>query len=313
MDDGELFRSEALRSLDEQAGGGELLHLSPSWIRSAYWILVFFVVGALSFSWFATVGEWASGPAVVRLLGKTDLTATAAGTVASVEVRPGDHVQAGQLLVRFHVAAEQAELERLVGELEGQLVRLLRDPNDQAARTSMTALRAQKELAESRVAARSLKAPHAGLVSDVRIRPGQLLGQGDLALSLVGEEARFHVVAILPAQYRPLLRPGQPIALRLTGFPRALEHLEIASVADDVIGPAEAQRYLGRELGDTLAITGPIVLVEARLPSRTFITDDKSFNFYDGLPGMAEACVRSQRVLWAMVPALRALFGHDAT
>ena len=304
-----IFRSEAIRALDEEGKSGDLLHLSPRWTRSAYWLLVFVLCGTLSFAGFATIGEYAAGAAVVRVDGKTDLTATAAGTVSSVEVQPGQRVAEGQVLVRFHNADEQAELARLESEFEAQLVRVLRDPNDQAARQAVTTLRAQKELAEDRVARRTVRAPRAGVVSDVRIRPGQLLAAGDLVVSLLGDDARFSLVAFLPGQYRPLLHAGMPLELRLRGFPRALEHLSIDSVADDVVGPTEAKRYLGPEVADALPVSGPVVVVKARLPAQKFTVDHESFSFYDGLPGTAEARVRSQRVLAAFLPGLRWILG----
>ncbi len=300
-----IFRKAALSALDDNGGNGELLHLSPNWTRWAYVILVLVIAGTVSFCVFASVGEWATGPAIVRVEGRTDLTATAPGTVASVEVQPGQHVQAGQLLVRFYMAQEQAELTVLKGEIEGNLIKLLRDPGDTGVRQALTSLRAQKEQAEARVAERSLRSPRAGVVSDVRIRPGQLLAAGDLALSLVGDDARFVVVAFLPGRYRPLIAVGQPLVLRLAGFPHALEHLSIDSVGDDVVGPAEAKRYLGQELGDATVIEGPVVLVKASLPAHTFVNDDKTLRFYEGLPGSAEARVRSQRVATALVPGLR--------
>jgi membrane fusion protein (multidrug efflux system) len=304
--DSGLFRSEAVQALEEgDAASGELIHLSPRWLRSAYWLLAAAVAGSLSFSAFAFVGEYASGAAVVRVDGRTDLTATASGTVDKVLVQPGQHVAAGQLLVRFNVASESAELERLQMEFDGTLLKLLRDPNDQAARQSLTSLRAQKELAAARVKQRSVRAPHAGIVSDLRIRRGQLLQAGDLVLSLNGQGTRFYVVAFLPGQYRPLVHPGMPLRLRLTGFPRANALTTIDSVGDEVVGPAEARRYLGPDVADALAITGPIVLVKGRLAGTSFTSDGKRFNFYDGLTGNAEARVRAQRVLAVLVPGLR--------
>jgi pyruvate/2-oxoglutarate dehydrogenase complex dihydrolipoamide acyltransferase (E2) component len=53
-----------------------------------------------------------------------------------------------------------------------------------------------------------VRAPVAGVVSDVRIHPGQQLLPGEVILSIVGEDARFEVVAMLPGHRRPLLKPG---------------------------------------------------------------------------------------------------------
>jgi membrane fusion protein (multidrug efflux system) len=301
-----LFRQEALQALEEtDAAAGELLDISPRWTRWAYWLLAAAVCGSLSFAAFAFVGEYATGAAVVRVEGRTDLTATASGTVDQVLVQPGQHVVVGQPLVRFNVASESAELERLQMEFDGELVKVLRDPNDQVSRQGLTSLRAQKELAATRVAQRSLHAPLAGIVSDLRIRRGQLLQAGDLVLSLNGAGTRFVVVALLPGQFRPMLHRGMPLRLRLQGFARASELTTIDSVGDEVVGPAEARRYLGPDVADALPINGPVVLVKATLEGSGFVSDGKRFNFYDGLTGSAEARFRWQRVLAVLVPGLR--------
>ena len=306
MADSGLFRTQALQALEEaESASGELLHIAPRWTRWAYWVLGAAVAGSLSFAAFAFIGEYAGGPAVVRVEGRTDLTANASGIVEAVPVQPGQHVVPGQLLVRFNVSSESAELARLQMEFDGQLLKLLRDPGDQAARQSLTSLRAQKELAAARVAQRSVRAPHAGVVSDVRIRRGQLLQAGDLIVSLIGSATRFHLVAFVPGQFRPLLHPGMPLRLRLSGFTRADVMTTIDSVGDEVVGPAEARRYLGPDVADVVTINGPVVLVKAELPGTAFTSDGKRFNFYDGMTGNAEARVRSQRVLTVLVPGLR--------
>jgi membrane fusion protein (multidrug efflux system) len=307
-DDG-IFRQEALDALSRSDDAGNLLQLMPNWTRWAYALLVIAACAGLSFSVFAFVGEYASGAAVVRVDGKTELTAAAAGTVDEVRVQPGERVKKGQLLVRFHVASEQAELERLSAEEQEQLAKLLRDPGDQAARTALVSLRPQLELARARVEQRSARATRDGIVSDVLIRPGQLLAAGDLIVSLLSDDTRFTVVAFLPGQYRPLLHAGQPIGLRLAGFPHSVEQLTIERVGEEVVGPSEVKRYLGQALGDALQIGGPVVLVTAQLPARTFLSDSHALSFYDGLPGVAEARVRSQRVIVALIPGLSWVFG----
>jgi multidrug efflux pump subunit AcrA (membrane-fusion protein) len=305
-----LFRQEALKASEEAASGsGDMLHLSPRWLRSTYWILCAAAAGMLSFASFATVGEYASGPAVVRVEGRVDLSAPASGIVQEVRVQPGQHVRKGQLLVRFNVAGESAELQRLQSEFDDQLVKLLRDPNDSASRQALTTLRAQRDLAAAHVAQRAVRAPQDGIVSDVRIRPSQLLQAGDVVLSLLGEGTRFVVVAFLPGQYRPLLRPAMALRLRLKGFDRGTELMTIDSVGDEVVGPAEARRYLGPDVADAVTVNGPVVLVKAHLAAPTFVSDGKRFNFYDGMTGDGEVRVRARRVLIALVPGLGDVVG----
>src|SRR3954453_21948542 len=107
-----MFRTQALKHAEIGRGEGELLRLSPAWTRWAYWLLVaVFVAGGL-FSALGTIAEYAGGPAVVWVTGRLDVTAIVAGTVSSIEVSPGQRVEAGALLARFHSAREAAELDR---------------------------------------------------------------------------------------------------------------------------------------------------------------------------------------------------------
>jgi hypothetical protein len=129
-------------------------------------------------------------------------------------------------------------------------------------------------------------------------------------LSLAGEGGDPVVLALLPGQYRPLLKPGMDLRLELQGYQYIYQHLTVTSVENEVIGPAEAKRYLGEEIADAVTLTGPVVLVSARLPSATFEVEGKTRRFHDGMWAQAEVRVRSERVLVALIPALRALFGE---
>ena len=302
------FREEALQHIAGSRADGDVLRISPAWTRWSYWILVAaFVVGS-AYCIFGTLYEYASGPAVLWVTGRLDLTAPIAGTVRSIEVLPGQCVEAGALLVRFYSAREVAELNRVQREFDLQLVKSLRDPSDQGVRQALTSLRAEKELAEAKVEQRSVRAPRAGIIGDIRIRTGQLLEVGDTVLILVAEEAQCSVIAMLPGQYRPQLRPGMSLRFELSGYRYAYQELVIASVGAQIIGPNEVKRYLGQEISDTVKVEGPVVLVEARPSSCTFQVDHEPFNFYHGMNGSAEARVRSESILVALVPSLRVLF-----
>jgi biotin carboxyl carrier protein len=313
-----LFREEAVEY--HQVGlrsEGDVLRVDPGWMRWTYRLLVTALVAGLLFSVLARIREYASGPAVVRLAGRSDLTATADGTVSQIAVAPGQRVEAGHLLVRFYGAREAAELARIDNELELQLVNRLRDPSDAGAEQALLSLRAQRELARSNLAEREVRAPAAGVVSELRVRVGQRIMPGQTLLSLArgphvpsggGRQGNPQVVALLPGEYRPLLKPGMPLRLELQGYRYAYQHLIVDSVGDEVVGPAEAQRYLGEEVADAVEITGPVVRVEAHLTSDTFEAEGRVRRYHDGMWGKAEVRVRSERVLVALVPALKAIF-----
>ncbi|MCI0388646.1 MAG: hypothetical protein MOB07_07745 [Acidobacteria bacterium] len=123
------------------------------------------------------------------------------------------------------------------------------------------------------------------------------------------EDDALSVIAILPGHYRPLLKPGLPLRLELTGFRYAYQRLTIDAVGNEVIGPNEVRRFLGQEIADSLALHGSSVIVQAHLPSRKFNAHGRWHEYHDGMTATAEARLRSENILLALVPGLRAVFG----
>jgi multidrug efflux pump subunit AcrA (membrane-fusion protein) len=307
----EIFRREAVEHHARPPDAGAVLRLSPSWIRGAYWLLVAVVLCGLGFAAVARIDEHAVGPAVVRIEGKFDVTAKTPAVVAAVEVAAGERVAAGQVLLRFHAEDDQVQAERASHELELQLVRVLATPGDTAARASLVGLRAAKEQAEARLAARLVRAPIDATVGDVRARAGQQVSPGDTLVSLVGDDMQLSVTALLPGQYRPLLRLGGPLRLELDGYHHQYRQLTIDAIGDRVLGPAEIARVLGREVADTVPAPGPVVMVTARLASSTFLAQGQEVRYFDGMIGVGRARVRSESVALTLVPGLRPLLGSS--
>lgn len=302
-----VFRREAMEHRAKPRHEAHLLQLNSGWALWTYRLLLAMCVVALAFGVFGSINDYASGTAIVLLEERLDVTARAAGTVTSVEVSPGQHVTASQVLVRQHSASEAAELRRIENEFELQLVKMLRDPADASAREALTTLRVQRELALARMDERTIRAPRAGRVSDIRIRSGQQLQPGELALSLVGDDSHFRVAVMFPGQYRPLLRPGMPLRLELDGFPYAYQTLTVESVGNEVVGPAEVRRYLRQTTADSFTPQGSSVIVEARLPTTSFTDGMKTLGFYEGMQGRAEIAIRSENILISLVPGLKAI------
>ncbi|MEO6196157.1 MAG: GAF domain-containing protein [Thermoanaerobaculia bacterium] len=304
-----LFREEAVEHHNVgMRGEGDVLRVDPGWMRWTFRLLVTVLVAGLLFTLIAQVHDYAAGPAVVRLGGRSDLTATADGTVSQIVVAPGEKVDAGRLLVRFYGAHEAAELARLDHEFELQLINRLRDPTDAGAQSALLTLRASRELARSNLAERELRAPAAGVVSDIRVRVGQHIAPGQSLLSIGRGQERPVVIAFLPGEDRPLLKRGMPLRLEIQGYRYAYQELIIDSVGDEVVGPAEARRYLGDEIADAVQLTGPVVRVEAHLNSPTFKAEGKLRRYHDGMLAKAEVRTRSERVLVTLIPALKAFF-----
>ena len=302
----EVFREEALdHYVSAGSREGDWLRLSPRWTDATFWLLVGLVAAFLVYSLVGTIDEHSTGPAVVRLSGRTEVTANQEGLVTAVEVRPGDRVAAGQPLVRFQSVREAAELERIEHEWELQLIEHLRDLSAPAPSQALIALQAQRDLALARLEERVVRAPRAGVVRDVRTRRDQRVVPGAILLSLTGAAARPSLMALLPGEHRPLLRAGMPLTLELRGYDQAPQRLTIAAVAEEVVGPEEARRLLGPEVATSVTLNGPVVLVEARFPDVAFEAGGERYELHDGMWGTAEVRVRSEPLLSALVPGLR--------
>ncbi len=306
-----LFRTEAVRHHTMgQKADGDVLRLSPAWIARTYWVVVAAVVVMVGFVVLAPNPQWAAGPAFVRCSGRTILPAKSPGTVGAVEVRPGERVTKGQLLVRFDDAAERAELTRIRDNIETQLVAYLRDPNNESAARAVGTLETERTFAESRLRERTVRAPRAGRISDVRVRPGQHVQPGDIILSVIHEDAAYSIEALLPGEDRPMLREGQELRIELDGYKYAYQDVTIDLVADEVIGPKEARRLLDPGIADAVELPASVVIVRATLPGDTFEADGRTYRYHDGMVARAEARVRTERMISTLLPAVKGL-SHD--
>jgi hypothetical protein len=91
----------------------------------------------------------------------------------------------------------------------------------------------------------------------------------------------------------------------MDGFQRRAQEIEISSVGDQVVGPAEAARYLGKDLADAFPLQGPVVLVQAQLAETYFDAENERFQYAHGMHGRAETVVRNEPVAYAFMPGLR--------
>jgi membrane fusion protein (multidrug efflux system) len=304
-----FFRREALTYHAGAQHEANLLELGPAWIRRSYWVLLAACTAALLYSLVGRINEYATGTAVIRSDDRIDINAHLGGTVEAVLVRPGQRVVVDQPLIRLYGALEAANLGRIESEFEQHLVSMLRNPNDAAARSAMAGLRAQREQVLAQIDERILRAPRAGVVSHLTVREGQQLQPGDLALSLTGGESGFRVLAVLPGQYRPLIRPGMRMRLELRGFPYAYQTVSIESISDEVVGPAEVRRYMPQSIADAFDPMGPMIFIEAALPGRSFTVSGRPLGYYDGMFARAEVVVRSESILLRFIPGLRTFLG----
>jgi membrane fusion protein (multidrug efflux system) len=300
-----LFRRDAIEHRRSRGLRAEVLAIDPATTSWGFRLLASGIAVLLVFVVLGKINEYASGPAFVRLDGRTTLTASFAGLVTKVDVVPGQAVEAGDVLVRFHANDEIAEYEAASKEFDSQLAKLLLRPDDPTTREALVALRSRRDLARTRLDQRTLRAPERGIVGDVRVREGQLVEPGLRVVELQSKTSAATVVALLPGRYRPLLRAGDKLRFDLDGFHHRAYELRVDSVGDQIVGPSEAQRYLGRDLADAFSINGPVVLVQAKLDRTSFDVDGDHYDFANGMYGKAETIVRNEQIAYSFVPSLK--------
>jgi multidrug efflux pump subunit AcrA (membrane-fusion protein) len=302
----DMFRQEAIVHLVRRGQRGDVVRVHPGWVRAAYWLVLGALAAAFTYAAIAQVHQYAEGAAVVQFTGRSELIAHEAGTIASLDAERGQHVERGQVLARLHDAEQVGQLKALETEFESKLVAYLESPADPAVKQALGQIRSQRDSARLGVEARTIRAPQAGIVKEVLVRDGQRVEPGTVVLSIVEATSAegLKVIAFLPGGERPRLRAHQPLRLTLPGYRGARIASEVRAISE-VLGATEARaRFLGSRLGDSLPLTGTVVVVEARLGSATFEADGETFQLHDGMIGQAEVQMQSRSMLESLIPGL---------
>jgi hypothetical protein len=105
------------------------------------------------------------------------------------------------------------------------------------------------------------------------------------------------LVAVVPARYRSELRPSLPLRFELSAQPLAVE-----SVSAKILAPSEARQLLGPDGAALWASPDTAVRIDAPLPTG-------GGDYGDGVAGRVRVRLGRQRVLFALIPALRSIRG----
>lgn len=297
-----LFRPVAIAERAVHRKRSFLLEHEPRWLSSSHALLAAAFAIVACVLGIGRTGEYVSGPALVRILGRTTITSPASEVVDAVFVEPDRAVRAGDAIVRFANAKEESELARIDREIETSLAITLRDSSNDAARAKLASLRAEQQLARARLDQRIVRAPSEGVITDIRVRSGQAVEAGEVLAAITRGDGSGEIVAVVPGEYRPVVRVGLAARLELDGYSRTPCDVVVTRVADEVIGPADVERALGKSSVETLHVTGPSLLVTVSLPANGIPVEGEPLAVFDGMRGVVRIRVRTRPLLAELLP-----------
>jgi RND family efflux transporter MFP subunit len=155
------------------------------------------------------------------------LASQATGRVLQLRVRQGQSVRPGQVLLVLDQTQLQAEVASLRAQMqtdklnheryerlvrEGAASAIQRDQYRQAAMASRAALVAR----EADLAFRTVRAPQAGVIGEINLKPGDVLQAGVPFTRLVSNSDQLAEIE-LPANLAGRIRPGLPVLLQAPG------------------------------------------------------------------------------------------------
>jgi membrane fusion protein (multidrug efflux system) len=180
----------------------------------------------------ANYQEWQPelrGVGTLRALRGADLALDIAGLVTAVNVRSGQEVKAGQLLLQLRDTEDVAQLRQLeataalaqvtFARAQAQAaVQVISKADYDTAAADLKAKQAAVEQQKVLVAKKQLRAPFAGRAGIVTVNPGTFLSAGTVIVTLQ-ELDPIYVDFHLPQRNLSELHVGQRINLMLDAFP----------------------------------------------------------------------------------------------
>lgn len=218
--------------------------------------------------------------------------AASAGTLAEVLVRPGQMVDAGDVIARFDSAAEQIEYDRAALAAEDAAATLARTTglanSNVVAGTALAAAElahanAQLALrnAELALERRTITSPIAGSVGLIRVTPGNYIA-AQTAITTIDDTSSILIDFWVPERYAAQIRPGMPVSVSAVSLPGRDFTGDISAI-DNRIDPASRT-----------------LQVQAEIPNPdNALRSGMSFSVALGFPGENYPTVNPLAVLWS--------------
>lgn len=172
----------------------------------------------------------------------TQISTEVPGTLSRL-VTEGSRVRRGDVLLAldcstFEAQLKKTEVEIASSEQQEDVQRRLFELNSsgkldwEQARLSTERFRAEASILQSQLRKCTVRAPHAGVITESRSRSGQYAQAGQALLELVDDSA-FEAEFLAPSAWVRRLRPGLPLSLQIDEL-QTTQNAVIARVADKV-------------------------------------------------------------------------------
>ena len=311
-DKGSLYRGEALEAHRNRGNEGQLVQLTPGWVRRAYPMLVVAIAVAIGFAIFIRVPTYSTGTAVVVFEGSTSVTASIGGTVDKVFVKENEAVKKGDPVIRLSSPEEAAALAAAETEWHDQQIQFLFDQANETARKALKSAATARDRELARVEARTIRAPRDGVVTNLHVKEGVAVQAGGYVLQITDENSEIEVIAFLPSKDSPRIREKMGLQLALDGYTKARVTGTITHVQADAVSSTEAAKLSGDMLAESVArelqastLTMTWTTVRARLPARMFKAEHNTYHYHHGMHAKVEVKIQSKPFLVTLLPGIQ--------
>jgi len=292
-----VFRPEALSASRSKHRAGELVNLSPRWVRITLPTILGISAILITLAAIVQVPSYSRGVAVVRMNGH-NVISNAQGRINEILVAPGQRVAAGDRLIVLDTTGEQRAFAQIDTVYRDQLGAFLVDPTDEGARQSLAGIVASHTAAKDTLSTRIITAPIDGVVG--AILASDTVTAGEHVLTIIPASSEPSVVAFMPGADLARIKVGMVLQVEMTGYTHKRAELVITEVGDEVISQMQARKQLGQKLADAVPLPPSTVMIKARLTSPSFEAKGKTYDYRDGMDGLAEIEVDTKSFL-AMV------------
>lgn len=196
------------------------------------------------------------------------------------------------------LARQRLDANQQLSSLQAQLTQLPLDMGAKASQLRGQLAQLAAQLAQSEAAGGTiLRAPRAGVVSTLLVKPGQNVAIGQPLLSILPHGSRLQAQLLVPSSAIGFVHEGTPVVLRYQAYPYqkfGQQYGQVVQVSRSALSPAEAATLLGQN------ITTPLYRVLVSLDRQTI----NAYGTAEALkPGMALSAdlLLDRRSLWQWV------------